>query len=488
MDEETRIPVSKYIINRIKELYLTRGCGKKELSGEITVFLSLVLVIMISVLFTVIDGARSNAGAFMTECVSDMALQSSLAEYNKGLLDRYDLFFVDMGYGKNESGYILLENHIKDYMQKNFEISGVSLTGFVRDLLGMSASDVAVLQSSGAADNSGEVLERAAVDYMLDIVNMYDASKLSSYIDLSERLSDDEADRMFDEVNEELKEFGDDNPADQVGKIKSSSSKMLRAVTEGREISRAGINPSLYISSRGVREKNGFICGEQPVGTVDDLLFQKYIMMKCGNYTKIKEGSHLKYQMEYLLKGKDNDQDNLKGVVTTLVIMREASNFAYIMTDDSKQNLAEILAAACSILLLNPELEEVIKMAILLAWSYAESLNDVRILLKGGKVPAIKDEASWELGMMDALAMNLHGDGNGSGLDYEDYLHIQLVTLGKEKRNLRLMDIMEMDIRKLPGNEGFCMDNCLNAYTVQLMADSSKGSSHMITRTVGFKK
>ena len=64
-------------------------------SGEITVFLALVLSILISLLFTVIQAARTNAMRFQTECVTDMALQSVLAEYNRELLEQYELFFID---------------------------------------------------------------------------------------------------------------------------------------------------------------------------------------------------------------------------------------------------------------------------------------------------------------------------------------------------------------------------------------------------------
>lgn len=457
--------------------------------GEITVFLSLTLIIMISVLFTVIESARSNTCSFQTECVTDMALQSSLAEYNRGLLEQYDLFFVDAGYGTGEKGYILLEEHIRDYMQENFEIEGISLTGFIRDMFGMEVEDAAVIKASGAADKDGIVLERAAVDYMLDMANLYDTSKLSSYAAMAEEMERDDTEDRFNEVEKELSDFDDDeNPAGNINKIRRSSSKMLKTVTEGREISGVGINQAAYISVKGHGEKNGFILGEKDPSLAEDLIFQKYLMDKCGNYTREKENSLLKYQMEYVLKGKDNDEDNLKEVVKNLLVIREAANFAHIIGDRDKLDKVEFLTATNVIVLLVPELYEVVKMAIILGWSYGESLNDVRILLKGGKIPPIKDRDSWELGLLEALLVNLHGEGSSEGMDYDDYLHVLLAVLNKETRNLRFMDVVEMDIRQLPGNQGFAMENCLNAYTVTITTNSSKGDSNMITRVAGFKK
>ncbi len=55
----------------------------KSFKGEITVFLSLVLIVLLSLLFVIIEAAKDNGADFQTECVTDMAMQSALAEYNK---------------------------------------------------------------------------------------------------------------------------------------------------------------------------------------------------------------------------------------------------------------------------------------------------------------------------------------------------------------------------------------------------------------------
>ena len=116
----------------------------KAKKGEITVFLSLVLVILISILCSVIEAARTNGIQFQTECVADMAIQSALAEYNRELLEQYDLFFVDTGYGTKETGYILLEEHLRNYMEKNFQIEKGIFSVNYKDLLQISA-DCAVI-------------------------------------------------------------------------------------------------------------------------------------------------------------------------------------------------------------------------------------------------------------------------------------------------------------------------------------------------------
>ena len=63
--------------------------------GYITVYLSLSLLVMLSLIFTLIEGIRMQTIRFQTECVMDIGLNSIFAEYHRELLDQYDLFAID---------------------------------------------------------------------------------------------------------------------------------------------------------------------------------------------------------------------------------------------------------------------------------------------------------------------------------------------------------------------------------------------------------
>ena len=54
--------------------------------GYITIFLSLSLTLILSLVFTVIEGARISAIRMKFECVTDIGMNSVLAEYNRELL------------------------------------------------------------------------------------------------------------------------------------------------------------------------------------------------------------------------------------------------------------------------------------------------------------------------------------------------------------------------------------------------------------------
>ena len=230
--------------------------------GEITVFLSLVLTILISMLFTVIEAARTNAVQFQTECVADTAMQSVLAEYNRELLEQYDLFFSDIGYGTQESGYILLEQHIAEYMKDNFEIQESIYLREIKDLLQISVESVAILEAEGMTDENGAVLERKAVDYMLDRYGLLDISKIVLHSDaaVQKRLltndmeekrrknekAIDDVDTTIENEDGSKKKIPVNNPADQVNSRRGSSG-VLKLVAEGDRISEKEIRLEEYI-------------------------------------------------------------------------------------------------------------------------------------------------------------------------------------------------------------------------------------------------
>lgn len=48
------------------------------------------------------------------------------------------------------------------------------------------------------------------------------------------------------------------------------------------------------------------------------------------------------------------------------------------------------------------------------------------------------------------------------------------------------MDIMEMDIRKTPGNEAFRLDGCFDTYKAKLSVSSGFGYYYEMERSYGF--
>ena len=472
--------------------------------GYITVFLTLSLTLILSLVFTVIEGARISAIRMKFECVADIGMNSILAEYHRELLEQYDLLFVDMSYGGSRADIGNTEAHLKNYIQRNLQSESGGNYG-VRDFLAMEAGKTDIGRYSIASDEQGRVLKRQITDYMadyplgalLDQINL-GVSQVEQYgletKDPEAELSKYEAQIQEiglpqQEVEEGVyEEVPLNNPADAANSTRSSG--VLNLVLEDpTQVSAVKVSLDDYISHRPLMQGTGMCADAAAVsGEPNELVFEAYLFEKCGYYGQELEKSLLKYQIEYILAGKDTDWQNLEYVAKRLLRWREVANFLYILTDASKVSAAETLALSLTAVCMCPELAEPVKYTILLAWAYVESLQDVKTLLAGGRVPIVKTASDWKTGI-DSL-INVRGsltqESGGRGLNYKEYLQIMLFLENKEKRTFRAMDIMEMDIRRTAGNAGFRLDACFDTYQADLSVSSRFGYSYEMTRCYGF--
>ncbi len=473
--------------------------------GYITIFLSLILTLMLSLTLAVIEGARLSAIRMKAECAADIGMNSVLAEYHREMLEQYDLLFVDTSYGTGSPSVSNMEEHLRTYVEKNLGIGDVSSLLAARDLLGISLDSVELTGYSIASDNNGAVLKRQVTDYMTDypVANLLD--KITSNLSIVNQysLNDTDMDATRDSYQSQIDEIGLpteenedgeevevalDNPADAANATRSLGVLTL-VVKNTEDISATKVSLDSYISHRTCIQGTGI--AEQvstDAGDANELLFLAYLFEKYGYYGEEKDDSLLQYQIEYLIAGKDNDWQNLEAVARKLLLWREVANFIYILTDDAKMLEAEAMATALTAVVLMPELAEPVKYAILLAWSYVESLQDIKSLLQGGKVPLYKSSSDWKTGInsIKNVAGSLTDTEDSKGLSYKEYLELFLFLTNSQDRTMRAMDIMEMDIRQTAGNSGFRLDGCLDTYSAQISVSSSFGHSYTMEKLYGY--
>ncbi|WP_408069772.1 DUF5702 domain-containing protein [Butyrivibrio sp. JL13D10] len=475
---------------------------KLQADAYMTVYLSLVLTVILSLILALFQGARIGAVKMKSELAVDIAMNSVLGEYNRELFDKYGLLFIDTAYGTNTGSVIKTREHLEEYFSKNFETTTIGKVTGSTTLMPARLNEVGITGYSFASDGKGSVLRRQILKYMeADPVE----AALGSIQDNVEELKKsgfDESNVEKDASNNENEiskphladTDGDgenetyyaDNPAGQVTAQKSIGILPL-AAPDLDSISSAAVDLSGCASKRQLNIGTGLDESED-TGIGPTLLFEKYLHEKCGSYGNENDDSKLKYELEYIYAGKDNDYANLEKVVEKLFLWKEAANFAYIMTDEAKMAEAQALALTASVLLTLPELEEVIKMSIIFAWTFAETISDLRILLSGGKVPIIKTVDSWNLSIENMLEFRDHlKNGGGTGLSYEDYLNMLVFMENKDKKTKRLMDIIEMNIRKTEGNQGFRIDNCIDILNVQFDITGAYSKRIEIERTYGYE-
>ncbi len=138
-----------------------------------------------------------------------------------------------------------------------------------------------------------------------------------------------------------------------------------------------------------------------------------------------------------------------------------------------------------------PEIAPAVETVILFAWAYAESVKDVRILFQGGRVPLLKSEGEWNTPFSRLLTYRMHLDSyrpSESGWSYGDYLGALLFLHGSENAQQGLMDVMESDIRRTPGNGEFRIDGLIDGMEAQISVTSGFSGDFEITRIYEYER
>lgn len=485
--------------------------------GYMTVFLALILAVLLPMILGLVQAARYNAVLMRTEIAGNTAVRSVLGEFHRELLKQYDLYFVDASYGTGTASLENVRQHLQMYMEKNLAPGEAMRFGRRGDFAASRLEELTVDASRFAADDGAQALREQVYAYMsadpvgnvlsdvltqtdswhglMDDGKVWEESRKKAREDFREglaRAKEEAREEHTREEREEAREEGDDTALEAVGEMESfrllpilrqvfgDMSRVSGANSGGSVLSQRGIH---YGSSLNAANSHGY-------PRADEALFDLYLGEKCGWFTSPLEKGRLKYQLEYILEGKDTDAENLEKIAEKLVLIREGVNCACLFSDSGRMSQAEMLAAIVSLVLLNPELKDLLKTVLLFSWAYLESIQDLRTLFDGGRVPLWKKPEDWKTSLLGILAPSAAvrggAKGEGSGLSYGDYLQAFLFMEGSSVKSLRAMDVMEMDIRRTPGNASFRMDWCLDAFSMTARVRGAAGCSCTLRKTEGY--
>lgn len=157
---------------------------------------------------------------------------------------------------------------------------------------------------------------------------------------------------------------------------------------------------------------------------------------------------YFSYEKEYLVAGKLSDSGNSGSVRNRIIGIREILNYAYLKKDSVKY--AEALAAA-EILTPGPQ-AAVTCEALLASWALAESVNDYKLLINSHKVPVMKTAEMWAVDLDSVINNQEKGcifTGIERGETYDDYLTLFLYEMDKELLLLRMMDLVQINMKYL---------------------------------------
>lgn len=459
-------------------------------------FLSLILLILISIVAQVMQEAMFQADRIKLASAMEVSLNAVLGEYCKELVEEYGLFFLD---ASDENGVFDKENaasRLDYYMYKNVqEQSG---------MLQMQLVDTEITNYTLATDNNGAAFFEEAVKAYKEKIAV---KAIESALEQSQKYKEAEKARETVEKNQvessqleipkdievdlEEKEKAEKitNPVEVIETLKSNG--LLGVVGWDLSFSGNSMDVSSTLEKRKLNQGN--YKKEQKTSVMDQAIFDLYLkdQFSCfGNEKQKEDSSCLKYEIEYLISGKAGDKENLTTVLEKIIWTREGINFVYLLTDSTKMAEAEALATALVGYTGIAPLVVAMKFAILAVWAYGESLLEVRILLSGGKVDFIKNNSNWKLQLSElanvATIMKGESTGDEQGMAYEDYLWVLLSASSQKDKCYRSMDLIEKRIQELTKVTSFRMDHCVSYMEGEVSAVSRCGRVITVYKAIGY--
>lgn len=399
--------------------------------AEITVFLSLILSVMVSLIGAMMECTSISLAKSMNQADLVLAMESVFAEYHPQLLEDYDIFAKE----------------------------GSDISSIARRLVYYGAGDLQhdVLEMELLSDRKGQEFYRQAIESMGGTVKELDIMIDNPYEEEQEAVKEQIKD-LEEEAGQEIPEF------DALG----SSFVLPLVLPKENTISNRSIDCSTLPSRRTLERGEGN--GSEAEKTISGKwLFATYLTEHFLSYINQNQTNPLFYETEYLLAGKETDEENLEWVAKKLLSIRIGINYAYLLTDETKLAEAETVAAGLCAILMMPEATEVVKHGLLFLWSYGESIMDLRNLYLGKKVPLTKSQETWRLQLSNLIQGGVNEgtavDGGEKGITYEEYLKALLVATDTDILCMRGLDLLELNL-------GIEVDNC-----VTKLALESKGKT-----------
>lgn len=454
---------------------------KKMVRGELTAFLSLVFLLLLSLVGAVLESASIQGAKNEKRADASRAAESVFAEYQRELLEEYEIFALDGSYETENMSESNILNRLSFYGAENMDIE-MEAVRYLTDQSGQEFYRQAVAYEK-------EKTGIAAAERLIgDLPKWEEQDKKTEEYGKEEQEANADLDQMLQDEEQGLLE--EDNPLDVVKEVQTGLLLDI-VLPEGFEVSKKAIDVSQAVSKRDLREGYGSLKAQIPEMT-DTIFFNLYLVDKFGHAREAKDGTALSYELEYLLEGKETDAQNLEAVAKKICALRFAADYTYLLTDTAKQAEAAALAATLCTFLIAPEATTIVKHAILLAWAYGESVMDVKALISGKKVPLVKSAQTWQLSLNGLLTLNQSNGGEEvmdveGGYTYEQYLQAMLFLHKKEQLTMRALDLVENNLQTAKGKEFFRADSCLTGISFQAICPLRRGVKYQFQVTYQYR-
>ncbi|MDD6920090.1 MAG: DUF5702 domain-containing protein [Eubacteriales bacterium] len=386
----------------------------KSENGSTTVFIGIILVALMTVSISLIILTREKVYDGKVDSISSLSARSVLSKYNKPLLDHYGIMSL---------------NKFPDDIEKEFK--------FYMGENGIDIGNLTVDESNYLLFNI-DVFEKEINDY-------YKNTLIKNLTDKSED-------------NGSASEDVSGNVLRNKTVIAMLPSKDTYNVSD---IDKASLVDML--KSNNISRNDKFLLGKFTSNEYALAIFTNHLNKK-------RETSFFKNEIEYILTGKFNDEDNYKSVRRKIFLAREIINAAEIIA------IPELDAEVTAMASLGGPFEPAVKATLVAVWATFETSNDLKILEHGGKIPIKKNKDSWATDIKSAV----EGIDNGYidnkakvGLSYKDYLRILLALKDKNLILYRMMDLIQINIQGYYDEE-FLIKSSATGFAVNFSTNGRK--------------
>lgn len=464
--------------------------------ASITVFLILLLLLSASFFFALLETARIRGLGTKADIVSNAALESVFAEYQKEIYENYGLLMLDCAYG---SGNFAIENVEKRLQEKNLN----NLKQSEKELYGINLTECKMTGYQLLTDDGGNVFRHLAARTAKREALVQEVDDFAEEIQQKESLEQENGtvEERLEEANKTIEEVeqakNTENTEEKVGDISAQKpqEEVKNPIEDANQWKKSAVlslvvRDESQLSNKAIalehtlehRQKE---TGNLPVqgAILEELWFVKYLETHMGSYRQISSNHALDYEWEYILNGESSDRDNLKETVKSLIMIREIANMGYLIQDQQKCIEAEELAVALMGWSMNPPVVDATKWGILAAWAYSESILDVRALLEGRRIAWIKNAEQWTTGInqtgeaVDGFAMAKDCE---NGWDYLKYLQFLICMKKDSAVNYRSMDIIEVNTNAMYG-KSIQMDHMMTGCESRVSYEAEPLFWNMIT-------
>ena len=459
--------------------------------GQTTIFFSLIISVLLLFTLTALEVGRIYMSRVKVGAVVHSARSSIMADYNSELFERYHLLFMDPTYGTGSEA--ALEEKITDYLEGSLNGENGKGSGIYQ----FQVEEISLADKTGILDENMEQLKEQIVEYEKTAGVVRKAENLAKQLDGKQaNLEGAARETEVNGVEMETADAGTDNTAEgnpdievtdprdtlkDALKLGTLSFVMPGNITLSKKEYDFGKSPSVEYSEQLEEEKDnhfqdiGFLKGflkdsaqeKSYSGLEKQAAFIDYASSHFSNGVTQKEASIMKCELEYILKGKSSDYDNLQGVINEITWLRMPVNYAYLLSDTEKKSAALTLAAAICTATGTEAFIEVVKYLLLGCWAYGETLCEMRTLLEGGQIAYVKTKETWNTDLKNLAAGNSAKKAD-TGLSYEDYLMLLLAKKGEKQQDLcyaRMLDVIELNLKE--EDPDFQITNCVGKLIIQ---------------------